>query len=259
MEARTPLVLDPLARSDLEEGLQTWLDERGFEDSWELAPVLVDVGWQLSTLERLLASLPEDLGADALRWLAGSHRVTSLLGEVSHSAERISEIVRAVKAYSYLDQAPVQEVDVHRGLEDTLVILRHKAEPGLVVQREYAPDLPRIEAYGSELNQVWTNLLDNAIDATRGNGVIRIRTYPDDGRVVVEIIDNGPGIPEAIQARIFEPFFTTKPPGVGTGLGLHISYNIIVDKHQGQIQVSSRPGETCFRVTLPVRLRKGTP
>ncbi|MEX0789103.1 MAG: ATP-binding protein, partial [Anaerolineales bacterium] len=146
------------------------------------------------------------------------------------------------------------EVDVHRGLEETLVILRHKLAAGVVVQREYDPTLPKIEAYGSELNQVWTNILDNAIDAMDGKGEIRIRTHADDNRVIVEIADNGPGIPEGIRNRIFDPFFTTKPPGVGTGLGLHISYNIIVQKHQGQIRVTSRPGETQFEISLPVRL-----
>lgn len=251
--------LDPLARSDREEELQTWLEGSGIAESWELAPALVEAGWDRTRLQAMVEGLPPEPAAALLRWAAGAHAVAALLREVSQSSERISEIVRAVKAYSYLDQAPVQEVDVHRGLEDTLVILRHKLGSGVTVRRDYASDLPRIEAYASELNQVWTNLLDNAIDAMAGQGEIGLRTRAEEGRIVVEVTDNGPGIPEAIQARIFEPFFTTKPPGVGTGLGLHISYNIIVQKHQGQIRVFSRPGETRFQVSLPVRRRRAAP
>jgi len=248
--------LDPLARSDREEELQTWLEGRGIAESWDLAPPLVEAGWDRTRLEAMVDRLPPAPAAALLRWAAGAHAVAALLHEVSQSAERISEIVRAVKAYSYLDQAPVLEVDVHRGLEDTLVILRHKLGAGISVRRDFAPDLPRIEAYASELNQVWTNLLGNAIDAMDGQGEIRLHTHAEDDRIVVEVSDDGPGIPEAIQPRIFDPFFTTKAPGVGTGLGLHISYNIIVHKHQGQIRVFSRPGETRFQVSLPVRLRR---
>lgn len=249
-----PSLHNALDRSDREQEFQDWLGGMGLEDSWQLAPVLVDSGWDRPRLEGALAGHSPQVAAVLLRWLAGSHAVSQLLGEVAQSAERISEIVRAVKSYSYLDQAPVQEVDVHRGLEETLVILRHKLASGVVVHREYDQNLPKIEAYGSELNQVWTNILDNAIDAMDGEGEIRIRTHAEEGRVLVDIADNGPGIPEAIRSRIFDPFFTTKPPGVGTGLGLHISYNIIVQKHQGQIRVSSRPGETQFEISLPVRL-----
>ncbi|MCK6539836.1 MAG: ATP-binding protein, partial [Anaerolineales bacterium] len=172
------------------------------------------------------------------------------------ATERISQIVQAMKAYTYLDQAPLLEVDVHEGLENTLVIMQHKLKHGVTVKREYSSDLPRIEAYASELNQVWTNIIDNAVDAMNGKGEIRIRTYQADGRVVVEIIDNGPGIPEEIQSRIYEPFFTTKPPGKGTGLGLHISHDIIVNRHHGQLLVESKPGETRFKATLPVRINK---
>jgi signal transduction histidine kinase len=164
--------------------------------------------------------------------------------------------VKAVKTYSYLDQAPIQQVDIHDSLENTLVILKHKLKTGVDVKREYATDLPRIEAYGSELNQVWTNLIDNAIDAMNGKGDITLRTYPKGDSVVVEIADSGPGIPPEIQQRIFEPFFTTKEPGAGTGLGLHIAYNIVVDKHHGQLTLRSRPGETCFQATLPVKLAR---
>ncbi len=167
--------------------------------------------------------------------------------------QRISEIVKSVKAYSYLDQSPVQDVDVREGLENTLIILRHKMKDGIKIVRDYSADLPHIEAYGSELNQVWTNIMDNAIDAMQGQGELTLRTYTKDGKVVVEIQDNGPGIPIEIQQRIFEPFFTTKPPGQGTGLGLHIAYTI-VNNHYGQIRVNSEPGTTCFQVTLPLQL-----
>ena len=154
--------------------------------------------------------------------------------------------------YTFMDQAPVQAVDVNQGLENTLVMLRSKLRAGITVRREYAENLPRIEAYGSELNQVWTNLIDNAIDAMDGQGELVVRTRQEDGLVVVEIEDNGPGIPPAVQPHVFDPFFTTKAPGSGTGLGLNISHHIIVDKHGGTIEVRSQPGSTCFEVKLPI-------
>jgi signal transduction histidine kinase len=160
-----------------------------------------------------------------------------------------------MKSYTYLDQAPILEVDVHEGLENTLVIMQHKLKQGVTVRREYSPNLPRIEAYASELNQVWTNIIDNAIDAMGGTGEITLRTYEEDDQVVVEIIDNGPGIPPDIKERIFEPFFTTKEPGQGTGLGLHISHDIIANRHHGQLLAESVPGETKFKAILPKRIR----
>jgi signal transduction histidine kinase len=180
--------------------------------------------------------------------------VRSLLGEIGEGVSRISEIVKALKTYSYLDQAPVQDVDVHEGLDNTLVILHHKLADGITVRRDYDSDLPHVEAYGSELNQVWTNILDNAIDALGGEGQITIRTRQDAGSVVVEIEDNGPGIPPEVLPRIFDPFFTTKPVGSGTGLGLAISYNNVVVRHRGDIQVHSQPGQTVFEVHLPIAL-----
>ena len=166
----------------------------------------------------------------------------------------MSEVVEAVKSYSYLDQAPIQEVDVIESLENTLVLLRPRITAGISITRDYAKDVPRIEAYGSDLNQVWTNLIDNAVDAIAGQGVLTLRTFTTESAVTVDIIDDGPGIPQEIQPRIFEPFYTTKDPGTGTGLGLHTAYNIIVNKHRGQLQVASRPGETRLRVVLPIRL-----
>jgi signal transduction histidine kinase len=177
---------------------------------------------------------------------------------VGKSAEAMSDIVKAVKTYSYLDQAPIQEVDVIESLENTLVLLRPKIDAGISITRDYADDVPRIEAYGSELNQVWTNLIDNAIDAIAGKGELILRAFTAENAVTVDVIDHGPGIPPEIQPRIFEPFFTTKAPGVGTGLGLHIAYNIVVHKHRGQLQVASTPGETRLRVVLPIRLAGNT-
>jgi signal transduction histidine kinase len=161
-----------------------------------------------------------------------------------------------MKSYTYLDQAPLLEVDVHDGLENTLVIMEHKLKQGVTVKREYSPDLPRIEAYASELNQVWTNIIDNAVDAMQGKGEITLRTYEENDQIVVEIIDNGPGIPEEIRTRIFEPFFTTKPPGQGTGLGLHVTHDIVVNRHHGLMSVESKPGETKFKVVLPKRIKE---
>jgi signal transduction histidine kinase len=252
--AASPVNLDPLTRSDREGELQAWLEDHGVSQAWQVAPALVTFGWDARALQEL-GSWTDAQWSVIAQWLAAGSTLYALLDEIGTSAERISEIVQAVKSYSYLDQAPVQEVDIHAGLESTLVMLRHKLYPGVQIIREYAPDLPRIEAYASELNQVWTNIIDNSVDAMKGKGRLTLRTYLQDNRIVVEIEDNGPGIPVEIQSRIFEPFFTTKPPGAGTGLGLHISYNII-QKHRGQIQIQSGPGNTLFRITLPLRLSR---
>jgi signal transduction histidine kinase len=242
-----------MAQSDRESATQTWLEANGISEAWEMAPALVSTGWESTSLEQLKGTFrPETLPA-VLRWLAAGGEAYSLLDEVGVGTERLSEIVQSVKAYSYLDQGPVQEVDIHQGLDNTLVILRHKIKDGITVKREYAPDLPRIEAHGSELNQVWTNILDNAIDAMEGKGELILRTVKADDKVRIEIQDTGPGIPAETQKRIFEPFFTTKPPGLGTGLGLHIAYTI-VNNHGGNIAVTSKPGGTCFQVTLPLQL-----
>jgi signal transduction histidine kinase/predicted CoA-binding protein len=249
--------LDALSRADREEEMEAALDARGVPDPGGLAPTLVTLGYEA----KWLAWLAERVGAQhvpvVLRWLAATHLVWNRLAEIGHGAGRISEIVKALKGYAYLDQAPVQEVDVHEGLDSTLVILRHKLKAGINVRREYAKNLPRITAWGSELNQVWTNILDNAADALAdkvadGSAEIVIRTRREGDFVVVELADNGPGIPREIQERVFEPFFTTKPPGKGTGLGLDISYRIIVHRHRGDLQVRSRPGETVFTVKLPL-------
>ncbi len=252
--AASPTDLDPLARSDREGEVESWLAAHGVPEPWELAPTLVGFGWQVADLDHLAEDFDEQPLSIIAQSLSLGSAVFALLAEVATGSERISEIVKAVKSYSYLDRAPVQEVDVREGLDNTVVILRHKLnKTSIRVTRDYAPDLPRIEAFAGELNQVWTNILDNAIDALGQTGEITIHTYQAEDQVVVELGDNGPGIPPEIQSRVFEPFFTTKPPGVGTGLGLNIAYNVI-NKHYGEIRLKSKPGETCFQVRLPVKL-----
>jgi len=244
--------LNALEKIDLVDQLQAWLEANGVESVWELAPAMVNFGWDVESLEKLKEVTFFDL---SIRWLGTGCVMNGLLSEVQQTTERISKIVQAMKAYTYLDQAPLLEVDVHEGLENTLIIMQHKLKQGVMVKREYSANLPHIEAYASELNQVWTNIIDNAVDAVSGKGEIILRTYEEDGHVVVEIIDNGPGIPEEIQTRIYEPFFTTKPPGKGTGLGLHISHDIIANRHHGQLLVESKPGETKFKAVLPIQIR----
>ena len=251
----SPLKLDALEKIDLVDQLQTWLEASGIESAWELAPAMVNFGWNIGSLETLKGELPRSLFHLSIQWLGTGCLMMGLLSEVLQTTERISQIVHAVKSYTYLDQAPLLEVDIHEGLENTLVIMQHKLRRGVTVKREYFPNLPRIEAFASELNQVWTNIIDNAIDAMNGKGEIKIKTYEEDNRVIVEITDNGPGIPEDIQSRIFEPFFTTKSPGHGTGLGLHISHDIVVNRHHGQLLVESKPGETNFKVILPKQIK----
>ena len=248
--------MDALARSDAETAVEEWLDKRGVEDPWQLAPELVDAGVDVVHLEQLGTDLEGAVLSDAARFLVASRAVRGLVDEVGEGARRLSDIVRALKGYAFLDQAPVQDVDVVQGLEDTLVLLAHKTG-NVRVQREFAPDLPKITAYGSELNQVWTNLIDNACDAVAEaddrTPTITLRAYPEGADVVVEIEDNGPGIPDDIRPQIFDAFFTTKPPGQGTGLGLQISYRIVTLDHRGELTVDSEPGRTTFRVVLPVR------
>ena len=245
--------LDALGRADA-------IDEIGelVNDS-ETAAALVDAGWTVPELRDAFAGMDAAGAHEAAAWLAATAKVEALIGEVRMAGDRISEIVGAVKSYAYLDQAPVQRIDVRKGLDDTLVILRQKLKGGIDVTRDYDPDLPEIEAFGSELNQVWTNLIDNAADAMDGKGEISIRAQKaDDGGVRVTICDNGPGIPPDVAAKIFEPFFTTKPPGIGSGLGLHITHNVVV-RHGGRIDLDTAPGHTCFIVTLPPVLPKSAP
>lgn len=252
MAARPPDI-DPLERSDKEYEIESWLDGRGVENGWELAPLMVNIGYDADQLEQMGAGLTGEQLHDILRWLGMTFSIYNLLAEISSGAARISDIVTALKSYSYLDQAPVQQVDIHAGLDNTLLILRHKLK-NINVRKDYAADLPYINGYGSELNQVWTNLIDNAADALAAtpNPTILLSTVRQGDWITVAVEDNGPGIPPEIQPRIFDAFFTTKPPGKGTGLGLDISYSIIVNKHRGDIKVFSRPGRTCFQVSLPI-------
>jgi len=250
--AAEPRDLDSMARSDLEYEVETWLENRGgIDNTWELAPALSNMDYDPVSLKELCSHFTGDQLNAVLQWLVASYTAYSLLEEIQQGASRISDIVKAMKQYVYLDQAPVQKVDVHEGLDNTLLLLRGKLKAGIKVHREYDPNLPKIEAYGSELNQVWTNIIDNAVDAMEGQGELTVRTHADDDSVIVEIEDNGPGIPHDKVAKVFDPFFTTKPIGKGTGLGLNITYNIVVQKHRGDIQVTSQPGKTCFEVTLP--------
>jgi len=250
--AEQPTDIDALARSDLGSELESWLEEQGVEDAWDVAPSLVNLGYNQAELINLIAEFNPSQFSAVIDWLNSTHTIYSLLEEIGQGTGRISELVKALKDYSYLDQAPIQRVDVHEGLDSTLVILRSKLKAGVNVHREYDLMLPEIEAYGSELNQVWTNLIDNAIDAMNGQGEITIRTYLEDQWVVVKIEDNGSGIPAEIQPNLFDPFFTTKAPGKGTGLGLNISHNIIVQKHNGRIDLYSKSGKTSFAVRLPI-------
>jgi signal transduction histidine kinase len=252
--ASEPVKLEP--RGDLEGEVASWMEEQAVEEGWELAAPLVSLGWKAAELQEMASSFTPEQQPVFLRWVATASTVYTLIDEVGEGAERISELVKAVKSYSYLDQGPVQVIDIHEGLESTLVILRHKWKYGVSVVKDYAPDLPRIEAFASVLNQVWTNLIDNAIDAMNGNGELRIRTFAQGADVIVEITDNGPGIPAELRDRIFEAFFTTKPLGDGTGLGLYITYNAVIHQHHGQIAVESEPGQTTFRVSLPVQMGK---
>ncbi len=250
--ARSPRRIDALDRSDAEADVEAWLEHRAVPEPWELAPVLVELDYDPDELDGLANGIGHDAVRVVLPWLAATHELHSLLAEIGHGATRVSEIVRGLKSYSYLDRAPVQEVDIHEGLESTLLILRSKLKDGIEVRRELAPDLPAIHGYGGELNQVWTSLIDNALYAMDGEGTLTLRTRAGDGWIEVDIEDDGPGIPDDIRDRIFDAFFTTKPPGHGTGLGLEISYNIVADHHLGDLTFTSEPGRTTFTVRLPV-------
>jgi len=242
---------DALTMTDLEDQIDSLLRSHGQNDLWMLAAALARRNIKPEALESLFASLEADTARAALVRIAASVEIATLLHEIESSTSRISDLVRAIKEYTYMDQAAVQNVDVVKSLENTLTILNHKLKHGVTVQRDYERVPLLVNSFGSELNQVWTNIIDNAIDAMQGKGELRVRTYRDDGFVVVEIGDNGPGISREVQPHIFEPFFTTKGVGEGTGLGLD-TVQRIVKKHRGSIQVNSKPGDTCFQVWLPV-------
>lgn len=253
-EASAPV--DPLEAGDRAEAIGELLRDHDVPEADALAGALAATGWSTDDFEPAASAFAgPDLGLVA-EWVAAGTEIHSLVNEVGIGAKRISEIVAAVKTYTYTGKAPVRRADVTDGIEATLVILRPKLKHGIEVERDYAPGLPEIEAYGGELNQVWTNILDNAIDAMGGVGRIRIRAFARDRDVVVELCDSGPGIPPEVRSRMFDPFYTTKPPGSGTGLGLHISHSVVA-RHGGRIEVRSQPGETCFAVVLPVAPQAG--
>ena len=246
--------LDPLAMSDAEDALGGWLEDRGIEDARDLAPTLAAAGVNKECLERLAGELGARSLAGGLRWLAATLAITGLADEVRVSAGRISELVGAMKEYTYMDRGAPLEVDVVSGLENTLTILGHKLK-GVTVQREYEDNLPKVPGHGGELNQVWTNLLDNAADAVDGRGRITIKAFEDGDWVVVEVADDGPGIAHEARGRVFDPFFTTKEVGAGTGLGLDIVRRVVAS-HGGEVSVDSKPGQTRFTVRLPKNNRE---
>jgi signal transduction histidine kinase len=243
---------DEFERVEREEAIQGWLEGRNVADAWKLAPLLAEANLTDPQLESFAAAAGASLGPELTRF-ATLLEMERIADELEHSTTRISDLIRAIKEYSYMDQAKLQEVDVTKSLETTLTIMHHKLKRGIAVTRNYAPDLPKIMAYGSELNQVWTNLIDNAADAMGDDGKLRISTARENDFILVEIADNGPGIPPEVKSRIFEPFFTTKGVGEGTGLGLDFVYRIVTGMH-GQISVDSVPGDTRFAVRIPIRV-----
>ncbi|HKY15868.1 MAG TPA: ATP-binding protein [Microthrixaceae bacterium] len=242
---------DPLARSEREDELTDWLDSHGVEEGWRIASGLSEAGATVEWCERLADALDDDTLGPALDWVAGTMTTRALLVEVSEATRRVSGLVEAVRSYTQLDRATVQRIDVVEGIVSTLVVLGHELGEGVTVVREFEEGLPRIDAMPGELNQVWTNLIDNAVDAMDGRGTLRISTRAEPDRVVVEVADTGVGMPEEVQTRAFEAFFTTKDVGKGTGLGLDISRRIVVDRHHGEISIASEPGNTVITVRLP--------
>ena len=250
---KSGITLDSLEVSDLEDELAMWMEDHGVEEGWEISPTLAGAGLDTVWLEGLAERVPEEALGGVLGWLRATMAGDELLREIEGGSARISELVGAIKTYTHMDKAASKKVDVHAGLNSTLIMLGHKLKKGDVeVVRDYEKDLPHVCGHAGELNQVWTNLLDNAIDAVDGQGRITVRTASENGRVLVEVSDDGPGIPEEVRERIFEPFYTTKDVGEGTGLGLDISYRVVVEDHKGDIRVLSEPGDTRFQVRLPV-------
>ena len=244
--------LDPIATSDAEDEVTDWLEDHGCRDAWQTAPVFVQGGLDTAWLEQVLDTVGPDMLEPALRWLNYTVETELLMNEIEDATTRVSTLVGAAKQYSQLDRAPFQVVDVHDLLSSTLLMMSAKLN-GITINKQYDKTLPKIPAYAAELNQVWTNLIENAAQAMNGAGTLTIRTARDEDWVLVEIGDSGPGIPPDIQKRIFEPFFTTKPVGVGTGLGLDIAWRIVVNKHHGDLKVESVPGDTRFQVRLPIQ------
>jgi signal transduction histidine kinase len=244
--------LDSITRSDRQEALNEFFEQNRIPEGWNLSGTFVESGIDVPWLQALISTLPAESRGDAVRWVEARLSVKLLLKQIETSTGRVSELVKAVKSYTHKDRSPMQETDIHEGIESTLTMLGHKLK-GVTLRRAFDRSAPRIMAYPGELNQVWTNLIDNAVDAVEGKGKICVGTFFEDGQIYVEIVDNGVGIPKEIQSHIFEPFFTTKAIGTGTGIGLVISNRIIADRHGGEIEFESKPGETRFKVRLPLR------
>jgi signal transduction histidine kinase len=251
---RTVPQLSPLEESEREDKLTDWLAHRGISDGWTLAPIFVAAGSTTEFLERVAGAAPPEMLEGALRWLAYTLETELLLNEITDSVTRISTLVEAAKQYSHMDRAPFERSDIHVGIKSTLAMLAGKLT-GLNVVKDFDHTLPSVPIYAAELNQVWTNLIDNAVQAMGGSGTLTVRTARDDDMIRVDVGDTGPGIPRELRQRIFEPFFTTKPVGQGTGLGLDICYRIVVVRHGGDLRVESEPGDTRFVVRLPLTER----
>nr|MDT0665184.1 ATP-binding protein [Micromonospora sp. DSM 115978] len=243
----------PMETSDREDVLGDWFADHGVTGAWDLAPTFVAAGIDVDWLERVTAVVPEEHFDGAVRWLNYTIETELLMNEIGDSTTRISTLLGAAKQYSQMDRAPFQVVDVHELLDSTLIMMARKIGDGVRVVKEYDRTLPKIPAYPGELNQVWTNLIDNAVSAMAGAGTLTVRTSREHDHLVVEIADDGPGVAAEIRERIFEPFFTTKPVGEGTGLGLDISWRIVVNKHRGDLRMTSEPGDTRFQVRLPLQ------
>ncbi|SEO46526.1 ATP-binding protein [Trujillonella endophytica] len=244
--------LGAVERSDREDELGDWLEERDVDRAWDLAGVFVSAGLGPADLDRVAAAVTPSFLAAAVQWLAYAVETETLVGEIADSTARISALVDAAKQYSQMDRTPHQAADLHVGLDATLTMMSGKIGPGVTVVKDYDRSLPPVPAYTGELNQVWTNLVHNALDAMHGAGTLTLRTAVDGARALVEIGDTGPGIPPELRRRVFEPFFTTKPVGQGTGLGLDVSWRIVVTRHGGDLRVQSEPGDTRFQVRLPL-------
>jgi signal transduction histidine kinase len=251
--ARNPPRLTPIEASDREDEMYDWLSDHGIVDDSDIAPTLVGAGLGVDWLDELLTITPPPHLEYGISYPVRAVESFNLLNEIQDGAERIAGLLASAKQYTQMDRAPLQTFDIHEGLDATITMLRHKLGEGISVVREYDRNLPRIVAFPGELNQVWTNLIDNAIDAMDGHGTLTVCTHADGDRLAVEIADTGPGVPPEIRSRVFEPFFTTKDIGKGTGLGLDIAWRIVVGRHGGEMSLQSEPGDTRFTVTLPVR------
>jgi signal transduction histidine kinase len=248
-----PPALSPLERSEREEAVGAWLESRGLDDAWELAPALAAGGVTPERLDQAAAALGAERLGDVVRWLASSQSAAALLREVAHGADRIFVLVQSMKQYSNMDQGPEPEaVDLHLGLESTLALLESRLSPGITTEREYDTRLPPVCVYAGELNQVWTQLIENAVHAMEGRGRLRIRTWRNGDYAQVAITNDGPGIAPGLQERIWEPFFTTRAVGEGVGLGLEIVRYVVQRRHGGTVRLESRPGETTFEIALPL-------